>query len=36
MSEEGKGPGSEGWEGLAEEASEGNLGPSSELEEAMG
>lgn len=35
MSQEGKGPGSEGWEGFAEEASEGNLGPSSELEEAM-
>ena len=33
--EEGKGPGNEGWEGFAEEASEGNLGPSSELEEAM-
>lgn len=35
MSQEGKGPGNEGWEGFAEEASEGNLGPSSELEEAM-
>jgi molecular chaperone GrpE len=35
VSEHGKGPGSEGWEGFAEEASEGNLGPSSELEEAM-
>jgi molecular chaperone GrpE len=35
VSEEGKGPGNEGWEGLAEEASEANLGPSSELEEAM-
>jgi molecular chaperone GrpE len=27
--------GEEGWEGFAEEASEGNLGPSPELEEAM-
>lgn len=35
MSEEGKGPDREGWEGFAEEACEGNLGPSSELEEAM-
>ena len=35
MSEHGKGPGGEGWEGFAEEASAGNLGPSSELEEAM-
>ncbi len=35
MTEEGKGRGSEGWEGFAEEASEGNLGSSSELEEAM-
>ena len=35
MSEEGKRPDREGWEGFAEEASEGNLGPSSELEEAM-
>jgi len=35
VSEEGRDPGSEGWEGLAEEASEGNLGPSTELEEAM-
>ena len=31
-----RGPaGSEGWEGFAEEASEGSLGPSAELEEAM-
>jgi len=35
VSEEGKRPDREGWEGFAEEASEGNLGPSSELEEAM-
>jgi molecular chaperone GrpE len=35
VSEEGKGPDDEGWEGVADEASEGNLGPSSELEEAM-
>lgn len=35
MSEEGKDPENEGWEGLAEEASEGNRGPSAELEEAM-
>lgn len=35
MSERGKGPGSEGWEGFAEEAAEGNLEPSNELEEAM-
>ena len=35
MSQEGKRPDREGWEGFAEEASEGNLGPSSELEEAM-
>ena len=35
MSEEGKGPDNEGWEGFAEEASEGSLGPSSELEAAM-
>lgn len=35
MSENAKGPGSEGWEGFAEDASEGNLGPSTELEEAM-
>jgi molecular chaperone GrpE len=31
----GPGPGPEGWEGFAEEASEGTLGPSQELEEAM-
>ena len=35
MNQEGKGPGAEGWEGFAEEASEGNVGPTSELEEAM-
>jgi molecular chaperone GrpE len=35
VSEEGKRPDREGWEGFAEEASGGNLGPSSELEEAM-
>jgi molecular chaperone GrpE len=35
VSEQGKRPDREGWEGFAEEASEGNLGPSSELEEAM-
>jgi molecular chaperone GrpE len=35
VSQEGKRPDREGWEGFAEEASEGNLGPSSELEEAM-
>ena len=35
MSEEDKRQGREGWEGFAEEASEGNLSPSSELEEAM-
>jgi len=35
VSQEGKRPEREGWEGFAEEASEGNLGPSSELEEAM-
>lgn len=36
MSEEGgKGPGNEGWEGFAGDASEGNLEPSNELEEAM-
>ena len=35
MSEEGKDPDREGWEGFAEEASEGNLRPSSELEAAM-
>jgi molecular chaperone GrpE len=35
VNEQGKRPDREGWEGFAEEASEGNLGPSSELEEAM-
>jgi len=35
VSQEDKRPEREGWEGFAEEASEGNLGPSSELEEAM-
>ncbi len=35
MNEEGKRPDSEGWQGFAEEASEGSIGPSSELEEAM-
>ncbi len=35
MSEEGKRRDREGWEGFAEEAPEGNLGPSSDLEEAM-